>query len=95
MLRPSYDNCELKEEHDKYEKICEEAFQEGKKIKSIKFADWLDSPWKGNSLIYEVLKLLQVGFNAPFDRSYMHDFSQSSHTSESIYVLIFSRFLHR
>ncbi|XP_046859710.1 2-oxoglutarate dehydrogenase-like, mitochondrial [Xenia sp. Carnegie-2017] len=38
---------EYEAEHDKYEKICEDAFQEGKKITSLKFADWLDSPWKG------------------------------------------------
>lgn len=34
-------------EHEKYEKICEEAFQHGKNIKDIKFAEWLDSPWIG------------------------------------------------
>lgn len=38
---------EYQAEHDKYDKICEEAYQEGKKITSITFADWLDSPWKG------------------------------------------------
>ena len=38
---------EYEEEHDKYDKICEESYQEGKKITSITFADWLDSPWKG------------------------------------------------
>ncbi|XP_028405174.1 2-oxoglutarate dehydrogenase-like, mitochondrial [Dendronephthya gigantea] len=38
------EECEA--EHDKYERICEESFRKGKEIKSIRFADWLDSPWK-------------------------------------------------
>ena len=43
---------EYQAEHDKYDKICEEAYQEGKKITSITFRDWLDSPWKGTLIGY-------------------------------------------
>lgn len=32
---------------DKYEKICEEAFELAKKETHIKYKDWLDSPWSG------------------------------------------------
>lgn len=38
---------EVKEIKDKYDKICEEAFEKAKKITSIKYSDWLDSPWHG------------------------------------------------
>lgn len=33
--------------NDKYEKICEEAYNQAKQETHIKFKDWLDSPWSG------------------------------------------------
>lgn len=38
---------EVKSVADKYEKICEEAFELAKKETHIKYKDWLDSPWSG------------------------------------------------
>ena len=53
----------LQAEHDKYEKICEDAFQEGKKINSITYADWLDSPWKGKlKFLLLIEKLLRTAY---------------------------------
>ncbi|XP_049793383.1 2-oxoglutarate dehydrogenase complex component E1-like [Schistocerca nitens] len=38
---------EVKDVHDKYEKICEEALENARKETHIKYKDWLDSPWSG------------------------------------------------
>lgn len=38
---------EVKSVAEKYEKICEEAFELAKKETHIKYKDWLDSPWSG------------------------------------------------
>ncbi|XP_075159949.1 2-oxoglutarate dehydrogenase-like, mitochondrial isoform X3 [Haematobia irritans] len=38
---------EVKSVADKYEKICEEAFELAKTETHIKYKDWLDSPWSG------------------------------------------------
>ncbi|XP_017784417.1 PREDICTED: 2-oxoglutarate dehydrogenase, mitochondrial isoform X2 [Nicrophorus vespilloides] len=39
--------AEVKDVKDKYEKICEEAFDNARKETHIKYKDWLDSPWSG------------------------------------------------
>ncbi|PIK42551.1 putative 2-oxoglutarate dehydrogenase, mitochondrial [Apostichopus japonicus] len=36
---------EFEEEQANYEKICEDAYQNAKKIENTKNAEWLDSPW--------------------------------------------------
>lgn len=38
---------EMQEIKQEYEKICEDAFELAKTHKSIKYKDWLDSPWHG------------------------------------------------
>ncbi|XP_011498666.1 PREDICTED: 2-oxoglutarate dehydrogenase, mitochondrial isoform X3 [Ceratosolen solmsi marchali] len=38
---------EVKKVHEKYEKICEEAYTNAKQETHIKYKDWLDSPWSG------------------------------------------------
>ncbi|CAD7082999.1 unnamed protein product [Hermetia illucens] len=38
---------DVKSVADKYDKICEEAFELAKKETHIKYKDWLDSPWSG------------------------------------------------
>ncbi|XP_023245263.1 2-oxoglutarate dehydrogenase, mitochondrial isoform X2 [Copidosoma floridanum] len=38
---------EVKAVNEKYEKICEEAYNQAKKETHIKYKDWLDSPWSG------------------------------------------------
>lgn len=37
----------LQEEVSKYDKICEEAYNNAKKEISTSSAEWLDSPWEG------------------------------------------------
>jgi len=32
---------------EKYERICEEAYVAAKQVTTIKYKDWLDSPWSG------------------------------------------------
>ncbi|KAL0107587.1 hypothetical protein PUN28_014709 [Cardiocondyla obscurior] len=39
--------AEVKDVKDKYEKICEEAYNNAKQETHIKYKDWLDSPWSG------------------------------------------------
>ncbi|KAF5288848.1 hypothetical protein FQA39_LY03727 [Lamprigera yunnana] len=39
--------AEVKDVRDKYEKICEEAFEQARKETHIKYKDWIDSPWSG------------------------------------------------
>ncbi|CAL1677275.1 unnamed protein product [Lasius platythorax] len=38
---------EVKDVKDKYEKICEEAYNNARQETHIKYKDWLDSPWSG------------------------------------------------
>lgn len=38
---------EVKDVRDKYEKICEDAYNQAKQETHIKYKDWLDSPWSG------------------------------------------------
>lgn len=38
---------EVKDVRDKYEKICEDAYNQAKLETHIKYKDWLDSPWSG------------------------------------------------
>lgn len=38
---------EFEEEQANYEKICEDAYQNSKKVANTKNAEWLDSPWTG------------------------------------------------
>ncbi|CAH1388601.1 unnamed protein product [Nezara viridula] len=38
---------EVKDVRDKYEKICQEAYNNAAKETHIKYKDWLDSPWSG------------------------------------------------
>ncbi|XP_027854130.1 2-oxoglutarate dehydrogenase complex component E1 isoform X6 [Aphis gossypii] len=38
---------EVKDVWDKYDKICEEAYLASRKETTIKYKDWLDSPWSG------------------------------------------------
>ncbi|XP_066904254.1 2-oxoglutarate dehydrogenase complex component E1 isoform X3 [Halyomorpha halys] len=38
---------EVKDVKDKYEKICQEAYNNAAKETHIKYKDWLDSPWSG------------------------------------------------
>ncbi|XP_016658311.1 2-oxoglutarate dehydrogenase, mitochondrial isoform X5 [Acyrthosiphon pisum] len=38
---------EVKDVWDKYDKICEEAYTASRKETTIKYKDWLDSPWSG------------------------------------------------
>jgi len=32
---------------NEYDKICEDALEDSKKINELNFREWLDSPWKG------------------------------------------------
>jgi len=38
---------EVKDVKEKYDKICEEAYNNARKETHIKYKDWLDSPWSG------------------------------------------------
>lgn len=38
---------EVKDVRDKYDKICEDAYNQAKQETHIKYKDWLDSPWSG------------------------------------------------
>ncbi|XP_050423124.1 2-oxoglutarate dehydrogenase complex component E1 isoform X3 [Adelges cooleyi] len=40
-------NEEVKDVWDKYDKICEEAYTTSRQETTIKYKDWLDSPWSG------------------------------------------------
>lgn len=48
---------------DKYEKICEEGFQNASKETHIKFKDWIDSPWSGFFEGKDPLKCDKTGVN--------------------------------
>nr|AHB50494.1 oxoglutarate dehydrogenase [Mayetiola destructor] len=52
---------DVKSVRDKYEKICEEAFELAKKETHIKYKDWLDSPWSGFFEGKDPLKVAPTG----------------------------------
>lgn len=52
---------EVKDVQDKYEKICEEAYQNAKQETHIKYKDWLDSPWSGFFEGKDPLKVTTTG----------------------------------
>ncbi|XP_058835198.1 2-oxoglutarate dehydrogenase complex component E1 isoform X1 [Topomyia yanbarensis] len=52
---------EVKAVKDKYEKICEEAFEQAKSETHIKYKDWLDSPWSGFFEGKDPLKVAPTG----------------------------------
>ncbi|XP_059615722.1 2-oxoglutarate dehydrogenase complex component E1 isoform X4 [Phlebotomus argentipes] len=54
-------NDEVKAVKDKYEKICEEAFELAKTETHIKYKDWLDSPWSGFFEGKDPLKVCPTG----------------------------------
>ncbi|XP_058465183.1 2-oxoglutarate dehydrogenase complex component E1-like isoform X1 [Malaya genurostris] len=52
---------EVKSVKDKYEKICDEAFEQAKSETHIKYKDWLDSPWSGFFEGKDPLKVAPTG----------------------------------
>jgi len=52
---------DVKSVREKYEKICEEAFDLAKKETHIKYKDWLDSPWSGFFEGKDPLKVAPTG----------------------------------
>lgn len=46
---------------DKYDKICEEAYNQSKNETHIKYKDWLDSPWSGFFEGKDPLKMSSTG----------------------------------
>ncbi|XP_063701924.1 2-oxoglutarate dehydrogenase complex component E1 isoform X3 [Culicoides brevitarsis] len=52
---------EVKDVKDKYDKICDEAFEQAKTETHIKYKDWLDSPWSGFFEGKDPLKVLPTG----------------------------------
>lgn len=53
--------AEVKDVRDKYEKICEEAFEQARKETHIKYKDWIDSPWSGFFEGKDPLKVAPTG----------------------------------
>ncbi|GLV41368.1 Oxoglutarate dehydrogenase [Carabus blaptoides fortunei] len=52
---------EVKDVKDKYDKICEDAYQGAKQETHIKYKDWLDSPWSGFFEGKDPLKVNKTG----------------------------------
>lgn len=52
---------EVKDVKDKYEKICEDAYNQAKQETHIKYKDWLDSPWSGFFEGKDPLKMAPTG----------------------------------
>ncbi|XP_026328900.1 2-oxoglutarate dehydrogenase, mitochondrial isoform X2 [Hyposmocoma kahamanoa] len=52
---------EVKDVKDKYEKICEDAYNQAKQETHIKYKDWLDSPWSGFFEGKDPLKMSATG----------------------------------
>ncbi|CAH2992068.1 unnamed protein product [Chilo suppressalis] len=52
---------EVKDVRDKYEKICEDAYNQAKQETHIKYKDWLDSPWSGFFEGKDPLKMSTTG----------------------------------
>ncbi|XP_030380304.1 2-oxoglutarate dehydrogenase, mitochondrial [Scaptodrosophila lebanonensis] len=53
--------AEYKSMNAKYEKICEDAWVESKKMKTFKYASWIDSPWSGFFEGRDRLKICPTG----------------------------------
>lgn len=53
---------EVKDVKDKYEKICEDAYNQAKQETHIKYKDWLDSPWSGFFEGKDPLKVIYIYF---------------------------------
>ncbi|XP_018575609.1 2-oxoglutarate dehydrogenase, mitochondrial isoform X3 [Anoplophora glabripennis] len=54
---------EVKDVKDKYDKICEEAFERARQETHIKYKDWIDSPWSGFFEGKDPLKVNPTGVN--------------------------------
>ncbi|XP_059048420.1 2-oxoglutarate dehydrogenase complex component E1 isoform X1 [Achroia grisella] len=52
---------EVKDVKDKYDKICEDAYNQAKQETHIKYKDWLDSPWSGFFEGKDPLKMSPTG----------------------------------
>ncbi|XP_037299477.1 2-oxoglutarate dehydrogenase, mitochondrial isoform X6 [Manduca sexta] len=52
---------EVKDVREKYEKICEDAYNQAKQETHIKYKDWLDSPWSGFFEGKDPLKMSPTG----------------------------------
>ncbi|XP_072940888.1 2-oxoglutarate dehydrogenase complex component E1 isoform X2 [Epargyreus clarus] len=52
---------EVKDVKDKYDKICEDAYNQAKQETHIKYKDWLDSPWSGFFEGKDPLKMSTTG----------------------------------
>ncbi|KAK9500382.1 hypothetical protein O3M35_001659 [Rhynocoris fuscipes] len=52
---------EVQAVRDKYEKICENSYNNAQKITRIKYGDWLDSPWSGFFEGRDPMKMLPTG----------------------------------
>ncbi|KAM3962956.1 oxoglutarate dehydrogenase Nc73EF isoform 2-T3 [Aphomia sociella] len=52
---------EVKDVRDKYDKICEDAYNQAKQETHIKYKDWLDSPWSGFFEGKDPLKMSPTG----------------------------------
>ncbi|KAJ0179990.1 hypothetical protein K1T71_004581 [Dendrolimus kikuchii] len=52
---------EVKDVREKYEKICEDAYNQAKQETHIKYKDWLDSPWSGFFEGKDPLKMSSTG----------------------------------
>lgn len=55
--------AEVKDVKDKYDKICEEAFERARQETHIKYKDWIDSPWSGFFEGKDPLKVNPTGVN--------------------------------
>lgn len=54
---------DVKEWQDKYDQICNEAFERAQKETHIKYKDWIDSPWSGFFEGKDPLKVGTTGVN--------------------------------
>lgn len=61
---------EVKDVKDKYEKICEDAYNQAKQETHIKYKDWLDSPWSGFFEGKDPLKVISDVMNFNYPSSY-------------------------
>ncbi|XP_074031006.1 2-oxoglutarate dehydrogenase complex component E1 isoform X5 [Leptinotarsa decemlineata] len=52
---------EVKDVKDKYDKVCEEAFEQSRQETHIKYKDWIDSPWSGFFEGKDPLKVNKTG----------------------------------
>ncbi|XP_017841880.1 2-oxoglutarate dehydrogenase, mitochondrial [Drosophila busckii] len=54
-------DADYKEMQTKYEKICNDGFEESKKMKSFSYSAWIDSPWSGYFEGRDRLKMCPTG----------------------------------